>query len=105
MIATGSWDKAIKYWDIRLPTSIGIIHLPERLYAMDVCDSLLVADIADNKIHFVDVGNPTVIMRTNELPLEDQMRKIRCFQEADEYATSSVEGRVGITYTEKIDQE
>lgn len=77
IIATGSWDKTIKYWDIRSPTSIGIIHLPEQLYAMDSCGLLLVAGTEDNKIHFVDVGNSTVIMQTNESTLEDQIRKIR----------------------------
>lgn len=33
LLATGSWDKTIKYWDLRSPTAVASVVLPERLYS------------------------------------------------------------------------
>ena len=36
ILATGSWDKTIKYWDLRTPQPVKILQLPERCYTMDI---------------------------------------------------------------------
>lgn len=63
ILATGSWDKTIKYWDLRSPQPIGTAQLPERLYAMDTRSNLLVAGTADRNILLFDLNNPTTIYK------------------------------------------
>ncbi len=50
MLVTGSWDKTLKYWDLRSPNPVHTQNLPERVYAMDVVNKLLVVGTADRNI-------------------------------------------------------
>jgi len=42
MLVTGSWDKTLKYWDLRQANPLHTQTLPERVYGMDVRHPLLV---------------------------------------------------------------
>lgn len=66
VLATGSWDKTIKYWDLRSPTPIGTVQLPERCYAMDTKGPLLVAATAEKYVCVFDLNNPTVIFKVKK---------------------------------------
>lgn len=35
-IVTGSWDKTLKFWDLRASAPVATVQLAERVYAMDV---------------------------------------------------------------------
>ena len=59
MLVTGSWDKTLKYWDLRTANPVHTQPLPERVYAMDVVDDLLVVGTADRTIQ---VGVSTVLL-------------------------------------------
>ncbi len=50
MLVTGSWDKTIRYWDLRQPNPVHTQQLPERVYAMDVTHPLLVVGMANRRI-------------------------------------------------------
>lgn len=102
IIATASWDKTIAYWDLRSPTPIGTLNLSERIYSMDVHigNKLLVAGTADKNVTLVDLSNPTTIYKAEKSPLKHQTRRVACFSVGKGYAISSIEGRVGIQYTE-----
>ena len=63
IMATGSWDKTIKYWDLRSPQPVSTIQLPERLYSMDTKGNLLVAATADRHILLYDLNNPTTVFK------------------------------------------
>lgn len=63
VLATGSWDKTIRYWDLRSPTPIGTVQLPERLYSMDARGPLMVAATAEKHVCLFDLNNPTVIFK------------------------------------------
>lgn len=65
IIATGSWDKTIKYWDTRSPQPIATVQLPERCYSMDAKGSLLVVGTAEKHICVFDLNNPTVIFKVS----------------------------------------
>jgi len=65
IIATGSWDKTIKYWDTRSSQPIATVQLPERCYSMDTKGSLLVVGTAEKHICVFDLNNPTVIFKVS----------------------------------------
>ena len=50
MLVTGSWDKTIRYWDLRQPNPVHTQQLPERVYSMDVRHPLLVVGLANRRI-------------------------------------------------------
>ena len=50
MLVTGSWDKTIRYWDLRQSNPVHTQQLPERIYAMDVRHPLLVVGLANRRI-------------------------------------------------------
>lgn len=101
ILATGSWDKTIKYWDTRSPTPVGTVQLPERVYAMDTKNDLLVAATADRHVLIFNLNNPTTIFKQTISPLKWQTRTISCFIDGKGYAIGSIEGRVGIQYIDE----
>ncbi|OMJ21099.1 Poly(A)+ RNA export protein [Smittium culicis] len=98
ILVTGSWDKTIKYWDLRSQAPIGTVTLPERCYAMDVLHPLLVVGTSDKKVVVFDLNNPTTIFKTMQSSLKHQTRSLSCFRTKDGFAISSIEGRIGIQY-------
>ena len=56
MLVTGSWDKTIRYWDLRQPNPVHTQQLPERVYAMDVRHPLLVVGLANRRIQVDSVS-------------------------------------------------
>lgn len=64
VLATGSWDKTIQYWNLSSPpTPVMKVALPERLYSMDVDGNLLVAATADRQVCIFDLRNPSTPVR------------------------------------------
>ncbi|KLO17102.1 WD40 repeat-like protein [Schizopora paradoxa] len=100
ILATGSWDKTVKYWDLRSPNPIATVNLPERCYTMDVVYPLMVVGCAERHIQIFNLTNPTTPYRTQQSPLKWQTRVVSCFPSADGYAIGSIEGRVAIHYVE-----
>lgn len=101
-LVTGSWDKTLKYWDMRQPQPISTINLPERVYSMDSKQQLLVVGMADRHIAVINLSNPGNIFKTVQSPLKMQTRTVSCYNTGDGYAVGSVEGRIAIRY---IDDE
>ncbi|ONH76482.1 Nucleoporin GLE2 [Saccharomyces cerevisiae] len=97
-IVTGSWDKTIKYWDMRQPQPVSTVMMPERVYSMDNKQSLLVVATAERHIAIINLANPTTIFKATTSPLKWQTRCVACYNEADGYAIGSVEGRCSIRY-------
>lgn len=50
MLVTGSWDRTLRYWDLRQQNPVHTQALPERVYAMDVKHPLLVVGTANRRI-------------------------------------------------------
>ena len=103
ILATGSWDKTIKYWDLRSPQPVGTAQLGERCYSMDTRGDLLVAATADRNVLIFNLNNPTAIYKQNISPLKWQTRKVACFIDSKGYAIGSIEGRLGIQYIDEKD--
>ena len=55
LVVSGGWDRKLKFWDCRSPNPAGVLDLPERVYAMDARDDLLVVATANRHIISYDV--------------------------------------------------
>ncbi|KAJ3416475.1 hypothetical protein HDV05_001633, partial [Chytridiales sp. JEL 0842] len=100
MVVTGSWDKSIRYWDLRQPTPAFTLQLPERCYSMDAAFPLLVVATADRHVMIYNLNNPSTPFRQIQSPLKWQTRVVSCFPNAAGFAIGSIEGRVGIQYVD-----
>ncbi|KAK7454441.1 RNA export factor gle2 [Stygiomarasmius scandens] len=105
ILATGSWDKTIKYWDLRSSTPVASVTLPERCYTFDVQYPLMVVGTAERHIQIFNLTNPTTAYKTITSPLKWQTRVISCFTASPNsgFAVGSIEGRVAIQYVEEKD--
>ncbi|KAI6038799.1 WD40-repeat-containing domain protein [Pisolithus marmoratus] len=105
ILATGSWDKTLKYWDLRTPNPVATVQLPERCYTMDVQYPLLVVGTAERHIQIYNLTNPTTPYKTITSPLKWQTRVVSCFTNSPSsgFAVGSIEGRVAIQYVEDKD--
>ena len=104
VVVLGSWDKTLKYWDMRLPQPVATVALPERVYLMDSVAKLLVVGCAERQICIFDLNNPQQIFKTKELPLKMQTRVISCYPQANGYAVGLIEGRCAIQYVNDAEQ-
>lgn len=103
-LVSGSWDKTIRYWDLRSPAPIGVLTLPERCYAMDTKNDLLVAATAERNVCVVNLTNPMTIWKNMVSPLKWQTRSIQCYHDASGFAIGSIEGRCGLHWLDEKEQ-
>jgi mRNA export factor len=103
IVASGSWDKTVKFWDVRQQTPLASLTCAERVYAMDSKARLLVIATAERHIHLVDLQNPTVFARSLESPLKFQTRAVSAFPDGTGWGTTAIEGRCGINTVEEKD--
>jgi WD40 repeat protein len=75
----GSWDKTLKYWDLRTPNPVFSYNLPERCYALDVKHPLLVVGTADRHLLVFNLQNPSTPYKQLQSPLKWQTRCVACF--------------------------
>lgn len=100
MIATGSWDKSVRYWDLRQSTPVATLQCPERVYTMDIRDKLFVIGTAERHINIVNLDSPTTFFKTFTSPLKQQTRVVSCVLDATGFAVGSIEGRCAFQYVE-----
>ncbi|GMH40308.1 hypothetical protein BSKO_08212 [Bryopsis sp. KO-2023] len=101
-LLTGSWDKTLKYWDLRTPNPTFSYSLPERCYAMDVRGELMVVGTANRQILIFSIRSPTSPQKQITSPLKWQTRCITCFADQKGYFVGSIEGRVAVQNLDEI---
>ncbi len=106
-VVTGSWDKTIKYWDVRAPTGkpMGSVAASDKIYAMDARSPLLVVGTADKKLRVYDIRKPTQIFSEKSAQLKHQFRCLATFPDSTGYAVGSIEGRVSIDHIQEADRK
>ncbi|KAL3425717.1 poly + rna export protein [Phlyctema vagabunda] len=103
MIATGSWDKTVKYWDHRASNASPVMEAScqERVYSMDTYDNILVVATAERYINYIDLKAPSTLMRTIMSPLQHQTRVVTCFN-TNTIGVGSTGGRLAIQHLKII---
>jgi len=102
-LATGSWDKTVKFWDGKSPNAMHSIQLPDRVYCMDIRGNLVVVCTADRNIVIYDSRNLQKEFKRIPSPLKFQSRAVACFIDQSGFAVGSSEGRVAFQYIEDRD--
>ena len=100
MIVTGSWDKTVRYWDLRQSKQVGQVECQERVYGMDLRKDLLVVATAGRYVHTINLNQPFTFSRTDQTTLKHQIRSVACFEDAKGYALGGIEGRCSIVNLE-----
>lgn len=103
VLVTGSWDKTVKYWDLRQSNPVASIDCQDRVYTMDAKDKLLVVGTADRYVNIINLDNPQKFYKTVQSPLKWQTRAVSCFSDGTGFAIASIEGRCAIQYVEDKD--
>jgi mRNA export factor len=101
MLVTGSWDKTIKYWDLRSAQPAATLQCQDRVYSMDVRNQLLVVATAERYLNMINLAEPQKFYRTMTSPLKWQTRVVSCFPDASGFAVGSIEGRCAMQYVEE----
>jgi len=99
VVVTGSWDKTVKFWDCRTANPVHTETLPERVFAMDVKDELMVVACADKKVYIYQLdGGAVKPFRAVDTVLNMQTRCISAWPTKDGFCVGSIEGRVGVQH-------
>ncbi|KAH7097429.1 polyA+ RNA export [Auriculariales sp. MPI-PUGE-AT-0066] len=101
ILATGSWDQTVKYWDLRQQNQVAQLQLKGRCYSMDAVYPLLVVGTSELNIEVVNLTNPSKPFLSVISPLKLQTRVVTCFPKGDGYAVGSIEGRAGIQWIDE----
>lgn len=103
LLATVSWDKSLRYWDVNSPTGspVGTVSLADRAYAMDVSGPLMVVALADRKLAVYDVRKPTVPFQEKYTQLRYQTRCVATWPDRMGYLVGAVDGKVSIDHVQE----
>ncbi|KAL9648970.1 hypothetical protein ABK040_008350 [Willaertia magna] len=100
IVVTGSWDKNLKFWDLRQTNgqAVGTVQQKDKIYDLNVVNYMAVVALANKEVLIYDLRKPSEVFKQCVSPLREQTRCIACFPDASGFAIGSIEGRVGINY-------
>jgi len=107
VLATGSWDGTVRYWDLRNTTSPFVqLKTKERVYSMDTGGKMLVIATADRHIHIVDLQTEPAVFEktTTNHPLNHQSTIVAVMPSGKGYAVGSIEGRVSLQMIQEMNK-
>lgn len=104
LLATGSWDKTLKYWDTRQSNPVHSQQLPGQCHALSVKYPLMVVGAGDRKLVIFNLQNPQTEFKRIDSPLKYQTRCVAAFPNQQGFLVGSIEGRVGVHHLDDAQQ-
>ncbi|KAG8077328.1 hypothetical protein GUJ93_ZPchr0007g4559 [Zizania palustris] len=104
LLVSGSWDKTLRYWDVRQPQPAHVQQLPERCYALSLSYPLMVVGTADRNVIVFNLQNPQTEFKRIVSPLKLQTRCLAAFPDQQGFLVGSIEGRVGVHHVDDSQQ-
>lgn len=106
-MATVSWDRSLRYWDVREPTGspMATVPLKERAYAMDSLGVLMVVASAGRHITVFDVRRPETPFQEKYSQLKHQSRCVACWPDSMGYVVGGVDGTVSVDHVQEPRQD
>jgi len=106
-MATGSWDRTVRYWDLRNTGSpVAELGCLDRVYSMDTAGSLLVVATAGRHIHTVDLNaDPGTVKHTELSNLNHQTKVVTAYPDGSGFALGSIEGRCSLKAVDPKDEK
>lgn len=105
-VFSGSWDRTVRAWDLRQPeTPTSEVSLGHKVFAMDVGVDKIIVGASDLRIHIFDLRKLAQPLEKRDSLLKHQIRALKIGKDPRFYASSSVEGRVGIEYFDTSENE
>lgn len=95
MLVTGSWDKTIKFWDVRSSKLVFSLDLPGKVYAMDLEKEMLAVSLSGNEVATYNL-NDISQKKTHVSKLNWMVRSIACAQDSETFALGGIEGKAEI---------
>jgi len=104
ILITGSWDRTVKYWDLRQPNPAATVQIGGKVFAMD-CKGDVLAVGHETGVNAYQVSNPQVIgkqwlmagtdsMNSRGSHIQFQIRALGVFNDGKGVAVTSIAGRV-----------
>lgn len=95
LVISGSFDKTLKFWDLRSPNPVHTINLPERVFCMDLKKDMLALSTAGNRVSVYNLkDNCSEKKMTTKLFW--QIRSICCGNDNDTVIVGGIEGKAEI---------
>jgi mRNA export factor len=103
LVASGGWDRKLKFWDKRQPNPAGQLDMPGKIQDLDIRDNLMVVATHDRHIISFNVAGaqPVEHLPRKKSSLDFQTRCVSCFPDSKGYAVGSIGGRVQIQYLQE----
>ncbi|ADM11757.1 WD40 domain-containing protein [Encephalitozoon intestinalis ATCC 50506] len=95
MLITGSWDKTVKFWDVRSSKLVVSLDLPGKVYAMDLEKELLSMSLSRNEVITYNLNNINQ-KKPHVSKLNWMIRSIACAQDNETFAVGGIEGKAEI---------
>lgn len=108
-IATGSWDRTLRLWDVRSSSGCVAVHAqPDKVYAMAVTEHhgapLIIVATAGRHVIILDTRQLSEPLQRRESSLKTQTRCLAASNDGESYAVGSVDGRVAMEYIDASDE-
>ena len=97
-LATCSWDMTLRIWDPRASqVEVANMKLPDKAFAMDVCDNTILVATADGSLSTFDVRSVDAgPYLSRPATIGHQIRCARMFENGAAVLIGSIEGRVSV---------
>lgn len=95
LLISGSFDKTLKFWDLRSAGPVHVVNLSERVFCMDLNRDMLGVSLAGNKVSTYDLRN-NCSEKSLSTKLFWQIRSICCGNDNDTVIVGGIEGKAEV---------